>query len=135
MKKTEWKIISRPGGWFIGERIAPDGKMERRRLMCCESDGKFWVKIQGHSWCREIRADRDSETDTDFSGLVAQFPAKVRKVLVQTGSMVKRGDRLVLLEAMKMEFAIKAPCSGSVTKIHVKSGQQLLPGDRFISFL
>jgi biotin carboxyl carrier protein len=33
---------------------------------------------------------------------------------------------------MKMEFSVKAPYAGVVDRIHVKEGQQLSPGDRFL---
>ena len=45
----------------------------------------------------------------EHADLVAQFPGKVRKVLVAEGAQVAEGEPLVLVEAMKMEFAVKAP--------------------------
>ena len=39
---------------------------------------------------------------------------------------------MLLLEAMKMEFSVKAPFKGTIERILVKEGQQLSPGDRFL---
>ena len=38
------------------------------------------------------------------------------------------------VEAMKMEFAIQAPCAGTVKKVRVAEGQQLSPGDLMVDF-
>ncbi len=64
--------------------------------------------------------------------LVAQFPGKVRRILITEGTTVVEGEPLVLIEAMKMEFSVKAPFAGKVSKIRVSEGQQLSPGDRFL---
>jgi biotin carboxyl carrier protein len=64
--------------------------------------------------------------------LVAQFPGKVRKIMVQPGQEVQEGDALVMVEAMKMEFGVKAPRAGKIKTILVREGQQLSPGDRFV---
>jgi biotin carboxyl carrier protein len=102
-----------------------------------ELQGQFGVAIAG----RLLQGQLDSEgrkSDTGAGGgdsdLVAQFPGKVRKILVADGARVNEGDSLLLVEAMKMEFAVKAGAAGIVKKVLVKEGQQLSPGDRFLDF-
>ncbi|MBK8047020.1 MAG: acetyl-CoA carboxylase biotin carboxyl carrier protein subunit [Anaerolineales bacterium] len=51
------------------------------------------------------------------------MPGRVLDVLVAAGDRVKKGDTLVLLEAMKMELRITAPHDGSVTRALVQPGQ------------
>jgi biotin carboxyl carrier protein len=53
------------------------------------------------------------------------MPGKVIDVLVGEGQAVGAGDPLVLLEAMKMEHAVKAPGDGVVTRVAVSAGEQV----------
>jgi 3-methylcrotonyl-CoA carboxylase alpha subunit len=59
--------------------------------------------------------------------LTAPMPATVVKVLVATGSAVRRGDALIVLEAMKMELAVRAPRDGIVTAVHCREGELVQP--------
>ena len=56
------------------------------------------------------------------------IPGKVLSVNVSQGSGVKEGDVICMLESMKMENPILAPCSGTVTKIELSSGQVVEAG-------
>ena len=58
----------------------------------------------------------------------APLPANVWQVLVQPGSQVAEGDKLVVLEAMKMEIAVTAPAAGVVLEILCAPGKQVMPG-------
>lgn len=125
----EWSFEVRPGGWVIGTR----GK-ERKRFFLNENKGRLSFSVDGflsfgplHTESRAGSGGGGSDQD-----LVAQFPGKVRKVLVAAGDAVEEGMPLLLLEAMKMEFSVKAPFSGIIEKIFVTEGQQLTPGDRFL---
>jgi propionyl-CoA carboxylase alpha chain len=57
--------------------------------------------------------------------LVAPLPGTVVRVAVQPGQDVRRGESLLWLEAMKMEYAIAAPTSGIVADLPVRAGQQV----------
>ena len=46
-------------------------------------------------------------------------------VKVQAGQSVKRGQVLVILEAMKMENEIQAPCDGKITGVNVRKGDSV----------
>ena len=48
------------------------------------------------------------------------------------GDKVQSGDVVCLLESMKMEFSVKAPCAGTVGDILVKKGQQVSAGERLL---
>jgi urea carboxylase len=58
----------------------------------------------------------------------APLSANVWQVLVQPGAHVEKGDKLVVLEAMKMEIAVTAPASGKVTDILCAAGKQVTQG-------
>jgi biotin carboxyl carrier protein len=61
-------------------------------------------------------------------GLEAPMPATVTRVVAQVGQRVAAGDTLVLLEAMKMELAIRAPHAGTVARIACEPGSLVQPG-------
>ncbi len=52
----------------------------------------------------------------------APMPGNILDVKVTAGQSVKKGDVLVILEAMKMENEIQAPCDGKVTSVNVRKG-------------
>lgn len=58
----------------------------------------------------------------------APLPGVVTKVLVSVGQAVKKGDNVLVLEAMKMENNITAECDGSVTGICVAAGDSVMEG-------
>jgi acetyl-CoA/propionyl-CoA carboxylase biotin carboxyl carrier protein len=60
--------------------------------------------------------------------LTAPMPATVRRVLVGVGDAVKRGEPLVILEAMKMEIPVHSPFDGTVTAVHVTAGDRVAGG-------
>lgn len=47
--------------------------------------------------------------------VTAPFPGMIKKLCVAAGSKVKKGDLILILEAMKMDNDITAPCDGTVT--------------------
>ena len=67
-------------------------------------------------------------SEAQAGGLIAPMPGKVVDLKVKTGSKVKKGDTLVILEAMKMEHQVKAPEDGKITKVLTKKDDQLENG-------
>ena len=59
----------------------------------------------------------------------ATLSGSVVKIVTQVGQAVKKGDALVVTEAMKMETTITAPVSGVVGVIHVREGSRIESGD------
>ena len=53
----------------------------------------------------------------------------ILKVAVSNGQSVKKGDLVCLLEAMKMENEIFAPCDGTVTSVTASAGQTVATGE------
>ena len=57
--------------------------------------------------------------------LRSAMPGKIVKILVKKGDKVKKGEPLLIMEAMKMEHTIKAQNEGIVRKIFFKEGEQV----------
>ena len=65
-------------------------------------------------------------------GLNAPMPGKVVEVKIKKGSSVKKGDTLVILEAMKMEHKVSAPANGKISKVLISQGDQVENGQTLI---
>ena len=63
----------------------------------------------------------------------APMPGNILDVRVAEGAAVKKGDVLVILEAMKMENEIMAPQDGVVTGLSVRKGDTVNSNDRICS--
>jgi 3-methylcrotonyl-CoA carboxylase alpha subunit len=89
-----------------------------------------WVSIDGELF--DVTIDRAGGATAGGSkgrdALAAPMPATVVRVVAAPGAKVSRGDTLIVLEAMKMELAIKAPADGVVTAVHCTEGQLVQPG-------
>jgi biotin carboxyl carrier protein len=60
--------------------------------------------------------------------LTAPMPATVLKVLVTPGTPVRKGDTLMILEAMKMELPVRATADGTVRVISCREGELVQAG-------
>jgi biotin carboxyl carrier protein len=60
------------------------------------------------------------------------MPGTILNVKVASGAAVKRGDVLLILEAMKMENEICAPSDGRVAVVRVQTGQSVNTGDPLV---
>jgi biotin carboxyl carrier protein len=59
----------------------------------------------------------------------APMPGKLIDVLVREGSAIRRGESLVILEAMKMQNEIQSPVNGIVLKVHARSNTNVMKDD------
>jgi len=57
------------------------------------------------------------------------LPGTILDIFVKEGDMVKRGDKVLMLEAMKMENNIEADKDGKVVTIHKQKGDAVMEGD------
>ena len=58
------------------------------------------------------------------------LPGSVTKLVMEVGQAVKKGDTVMMIEAMKMENEIKAECDGTLAKFHVAAGQSVMADDK-----
>ena len=64
--------------------------------------------------------------------LTAPMPGKVVEIKIKKGSKIKKGDTLLILEAMKMEHQVLAPNNGKVSDILVSKNQQVENGEPLV---
>ena len=86
---------------------------------------KRWVTINGQTvvLTKSSGTSRKGSGHDHTSGLAAPMPGLVRSVNVVEGEVVKKGQTLLTMEAMKMEIRIQAPTDGVVKSLAVKVGQ------------
>jgi 3-methylcrotonyl-CoA carboxylase alpha subunit len=74
------------------------------------------------------------ESEAEGGRLTAPMPGKVVAVLAANGQEVKKGDALVIMEAMKMEHTISAPHDGVVEEVLYAVGDQVTDGAPLLAF-
>jgi 3-methylcrotonyl-CoA carboxylase alpha subunit len=72
--------------------------------------------------------------DAEGGRLTAPMPGKVTEVRVESGARVRRGEILMVLEAMKMEHAIVAPADGRIANVNFAAGDAVEEGADLIDF-
>ncbi len=77
----------------------------------------------------------DAAKSKKVSELKAPMPGLVVEVCISEGQEVKKGDKLVVLEAMKMENILKAPADSVVKKISITKGQTVEKNEALILFV
>jgi acetyl-CoA/propionyl-CoA carboxylase biotin carboxyl carrier protein len=127
--------------WQTGSEIAvQDGETVRRFSYVRRGSGLLLTDGQGY-WQITNSTVADSSRRTDggadaavtgktVSGRVtSQMPGKVLEVRAAQGDNMARGDVLLVLEAMKMEHSITAPCDGVVKHLVLQPGERVMPGE------
>ena len=80
-------------------------------------------------------ARRDSKIKKDISSIVpvkSPLPGNIMQVFVKPGDEVKKGDKLLMYEAMKMENMILAEKDGTIVSVKVQPGDSVLQDDLLI---
>lgn len=67
--------------------------------------------------------NRKSYVEKDPRQVAAFIPGTIKKVYVSEDKKVKSGDKLLILEAMKMKNVITCPMDGIIKAVHVKQGE------------
>lgn len=101
-----------------------------------ENDGVMNIFIDGLSY--ELKLLNGSENmptleadmETSFK---ATMPGVITKIMTKKGKKVKKGDTLLVMEAMKMEQSFTAPKDGIVTALFYKEGEQVALGAQLLS--
>lgn len=101
---------------------------QQQRVHTASNGSHRYVAVAGGTWMLEKPRPRQQRHHGTHAGdasssIEATMPGLVREVLAVEGTEVKRGDTLVVLEAMKMELRLSAPCNGRVGRVHCTTGQ------------
>jgi 3-methylcrotonyl-CoA carboxylase alpha subunit len=112
-----------------GELIARDHDrpLTIDRLYAVSAGAKTWVFHDGVVY--EIAAEGEGVRRAAHAhgSLTAPMPATIIEIKVKPGDEVKKGDVLLVLEAMKMELPVRAPGDGRVKAVHCRPGDLVQP--------
>lgn len=101
-------------------------------------NGMFDVAVNGVAYPVTVSDPRrwtPGGAASDTSGprkIIASMPGKVVKLLVQEGDEVEAAQGLVIVEAMKMQNALKSPKAGRVAVIEVAEGGSVAAGETLV---
>ena len=76
----------------------------------------------------EVKVSKPAAAAGAGNAVTSPLPGVILEVSVKVGDVVKRGDKVMVLEAMKMENVIEATADGTVTAIKVDKGDSVLEG-------
>ena len=115
--------------------VTVDGVRHRLRVV---RDGDALTVIAGGVNTVFERVDRLAAPQSEAAGdakLVAPTPARVDRVFVSPGDAVVKGQKLLILEAMKVETTFSAPRDGVVESVHVRADELIREGAQLITFV
>jgi 3-methylcrotonyl-CoA carboxylase alpha subunit len=113
-----------------GTRVAIDGEEAAADAQAVEAGDAVYVLRGGRQTVVRLRDFEAIDVEhLDTGGLItAPMHGKVLAILVERGAAVAKGERVALIEAMKMEHALTAPIAGTVAEVAAVAGNQVAEG-------
>jgi len=93
-----------------------DEKNGDSKIIYNNFEQKVSIKTETKALLEEFM--KDAGLSIEDKSIIAPMPGLVIKILTKVGDEVKKGDKLVIIEAMKMENSLASPINGIVTKIN-----------------
>ncbi|MDG0815220.1 acetyl-CoA carboxylase biotin carboxyl carrier protein subunit [Bdellovibrio svalbardensis] len=98
--------------------------------------GTLWVHVNGRTFTMDSGTGQKSRKKAGAGGssdtVSAPMPGKVTKLLVQSGTAVKVGQAVLVMEAMKMEYTLKCEIDGTIDSISCAVGDQVALGKALV---
>ena len=120
-----------------------DHELQAEVLEVDDAKKKFTIKIDNGIYTIDLQDETDALLEklgmTHLQQIVikdvkAPMPGLILDILIEVGQEVKKGDALMILEAMKMENVLKATGEGTVSSIEVEKGQSVEKNSILIKF-
>lgn len=110
------------------EVVVGDGQ-HQHRLYVAQDGTTRWVFFDGRVWEVEVETPgRARRRAAAAGGLSSPMPATVVRIVASPGTAIKRGDTVLVVEAMKMEMPLRAPQDGTVKAINCREGELVQSG-------
>ncbi|MCW5622237.1 MAG: urea carboxylase [Burkholderiales bacterium] len=118
---------------FLRENAASIAAFKSRQQAAFEAERERWKAAGQTEYASDVAvaaAAADSELDlpANARAVATQVAGNVWKVAVREGEQVRTGDPVVIVESMKMEIVVPAPCDGAVYRLFCKEGSQVAAG-------
>jgi 3-methylcrotonyl-CoA carboxylase alpha subunit len=96
--------------------------------ICLVKDGQV-LFLKGEAWpFGALNTRLHARHQAADGAIVSPMPGRIAALEVKSGTAVKRGQRLLVLEAMKLEHSLLAPFDGTVAELSAVAGQQVVEG-------
>ncbi len=126
--KVRWAAQG-PVVTLAGEAMSPPAAAPRSLSIVSDGNSVYVLCDGRQTELRWPTFDADaSEDDGDGSSIRAPIIGRVAKVFVKEGDAIAKGDRIAVVEAMKMEHVLHAARAGKIAKLAVTEGQQVAQG-------
>ncbi len=110
----------RGSNWIIGNELMPKAVRSENSITVFDGYGLVFEVID--------LLDRDAHAGGDTNVIEAPMPGLIKAVFATAGQVVSEGDRLAVLEAMKMEHSLLAARDGVVAEVLTAEGEQVEAG-------
>ena len=131
LDKNKFHVIINNSSYNI-ELLAKDENAKNQIILVNGQKQSIEIKDKYDDLLKQLGMDKLMGNKANL--LKAPMPGLVLKVLVTEGQAVKKGDGLLILEAMKMENIIKASSDGIVKKIHIVEKNIVDKNQKMIEF-
>ena len=103
---------------------------ERCPVKSLKIKNKLWIHLRGETHVfdflkNESGVNAETSSNEHDGQILSPMPGKILKINFTSQAEVKEGDVILLMEAMKMEYALTAPFSGVLQKINCQVGEQV----------
>lgn len=108
------------------------------------AEKSFTISVNGHKYQLQVKdkydellksLGLDNLSTSKVNEMKAPMPGLVLDVRVSEGEAIRKGDPVIVLEAMKMENIIKSPTDGTIKKISVKKGTAVEKNQVLVNFI
>ena len=102
---------------FDGESLRVPLRADTQRVLLHDAHG------QRHNFSRAAAFAWESKDAAGGNQVIAPMPGRIVLVKAQAGDVVEHGQELLVMEAMKMELALKAPRAGTIESVNATQGE------------
>jgi urea carboxylase len=122
---------------FLADNRESIDAFKTRQRAAFDAERNRWIESGQITFSAEVQSETMSESadhEPVHAGHAVRspVPGSVWKVGVEPGHRVARGDTLVVVESMKMEVKVEAPCSGDVAEVLCAEGRTVAAGQALI---
>lgn len=123
-KTYAFKLVEKNGP----EMILDSGIRIHAAVSTANREGESMIIASGREVIGSATGKKLKKVGAHAGSLVSPMPGKIFKIVREVGSVVKKGDVILILEAMKMEHSIRSDKDGTVKKISYHVGELVQGG-------
>lgn len=107
---------------------------EQKNVIAEIIDKKIWFRLDEQTYSCDLidlvegSFKKTKSSNKSIDKILAPMPGKITKVFISENQKVNKGDALLVMEAMKMEYTLKADIPATVEKIFSKVSDQVTLG-------